>query len=214
MLPKTLPSPFLELARHCLQADLQRRWTVAEILTYLRKTASAPEGQSTASLPAMAKPRYLVPAVALGLVLAVVLAASLFNRQPKADRTSSVRVQEEPARKPVTPEAGRSMKKTNGRQQREVVQEVLPEVPQNARDTIRGKVRVRVRVLVDPSGTVVNAKFDSAGPSRYFAELALKAAQRWKFRPTRVDDVSSEWIVLRFDFTKAGTKALLVRAAL
>ena len=114
----------------------------------------------------------------------------------------------------MTPEAGRSVQRTSGRQQREIVQEVLPEVPQNARDTIRGKVRVGVKVLVKPSGSVVNAKLDSAGPSRYFAELALKAARRWKFRPTKVDDgnVASEWIILRFEFTKAETKVRLARA--
>jgi protein TonB len=106
------------------------------------------------------------------------------------------------------------MQKTSGRQQREVVEKVLPEVPQKARDSIRGKVRVSVRVLVDSSGSVVNAKLDSAVPSKYFADLALRAAQRWKFRPTKIDDgnVSSEWIILRFEFMNSGTK-VGVRAA-
>jgi serine/threonine protein kinase len=44
--------------------------------------------------------------------------------------------------------------------------------------------------------------------------MALKAARRWKFGPAKVDDknVSSDWI-LRFEFGKAGTKVLSVRAA-
>jgi TonB family protein len=218
-LPETLPSPFLELARHCLQDDPQRRWTVAEILAHMSQTASVPKVQKTASPQAAAK-RYLVPAAALVLVLAAVVAAPrLFNRHPEVARTSSAQVeqlpvQQEPARKPVTPEAGRSMRSTSGRQQREVVEKILPEVPQKARDTIRGKVRVGVRVLVDPSGSVVNAKLDSAGPSKYFAELALQAARRWKFGPTKVDERndSSEGIILRFEFMNVGTK-VVVRAA-
>jgi TonB family protein len=95
-----------------------------------------------------------------------------------------------------------------------VIHQVLPDVPRTARNTIQGKVRVGVRVRVDPSGSVAGAKFDSPGPSKYFAELALKAARRWKFDPAKVDDknVSSEWI-LRFQFGKTGTTVLPVRAA-
>jgi TonB family protein len=95
-----------------------------------------------------------------------------------------------------------------------VVHQVLPDVPRKASATIQGKVKVGVRIGVDPSGNVVGAKLDTPGPSRYFAQLALKAARRWKFSPAKVDDrnVSSEWI-LRFEFGKAGTKVLPVRAA-
>jgi TonB family protein len=165
----------------------------------------------------MSKRRYLVPAVALGLVLAAVLVGPrLFNRQ----RTPSTVVKQpgvqlEPPRKPVTPEAGESTQRagdtkkgsshavpghtpvqsvagpltpTVGPVPGKVVHQVLPDVPRKARDTIRGKVRVGVRVRVDPSGNVVGAKLDSPGPSRYFAQLALRAARRWKFRPAKVDD--------------------------
>jgi len=216
-LPETLPSPFLELARHCLQRDLQHRWTVAGILASMGHTAPAAEYRKNAS-PQVAAKRYLVTVVALGLILAAVLAAPrLFNRHPEAGQTPPTRiepppVQQEPGRKPVTPEVGRPKPRTSGKQQREVVQEVLPEVPQKARDTIRGKVRVVLRVLVDPAGSVVDAKLDAAGPSKYFAELALQAARRWKFRPTEVADrnVSSEWITLRFEFMKTGARVLVI----
>jgi TonB family protein len=186
----------------------------------MRHTSPVPEHRKTASPQAAAK-RYLVAVVALGLILAAVVAAPrLFNRHPEASQTLPTRVepppvQQEPARKPVTPKLRRPKQRTSGKQQREVVQEVLPEVPRKARDTIRGKVRVAVRVLVDPAGSVVDAKLDSAGPSKYFAELALQAARRWKFRPAEVDDsnVSSEWITLRFEFMKTGTKVLVKRGA-
>jgi TonB family protein len=87
-------------------------------------------------------------------------------------------------------------------------------VPRKAQDTIQGKVKVSVRIRVGLSGSVVGAKLDSRGPSRYFAELALQTAQRWKFGPTKVDgqDVPSEWI-LNFEFLRTTTKVLPVRVA-
>ena len=87
-----------------------------------------------------------------------------------------------------------------------VVQQVLPDAPQKARDTIRGKVRLRVKVNVDESGTVTQATLDAPGPSQYFAERTLKAAQLWKFTPTKVDGrkVASEWL-LYFEIDPAST---------
>jgi len=96
----------------------------------------------------------------------------------------------------------------------EVLNQVLPEVSQKARDTIQGKVRVSVRVHVDPTGKVEGADFDSAGPSKYFADLAMQAARRWEFAPAQVDrhDASSEWI-LRFEFAQTNTTVSPMRMA-
>jgi TonB family protein len=96
----------------------------------------------------------------------------------------------------------------------EVLQRVLPAVPQSARETIQGTVRVSVRVSLDSSGAVTEAEFDSPGPSKYFARLALEAAQAWKFAPPRVGGhkVLSDWI-LRFEFTKDATKVLPTQTA-
>ena len=96
----------------------------------------------------------------------------------------------------------------------EVLQRVLPEVPQSARETIQGTIRVSVRVSLDSSGTVTEAEFDAPGPSKYFARLALEAAQTWKFAPPRVGgrNVLSDWI-LRFEFTKDATKVLPTQTA-
>ena len=160
-------------------------------------------------------------------------AASVVSEQPS--------VQPKPEQKPVRREAGPSKQKTGEEEQRssgsapspsslrsgagaktptsglvqgKVLQEVLPEVPQKAQDTIRGRVKVSVRVAVDPSGSVVGATLDSPGPSKYFANLALQAARRWEFRPAEADgrDVSSEWI-LRFEFKRTATKAYSMQAA-
>ncbi len=105
-------------------------------------------------------------------------------------------------------------KPTGGLVRGEVLQQVLPDVPQTARDTIRGTVRVSVKVHVDPSGSVVEATLDSPGPSKYFANLALGAARRWEFVPPKLDgsNVSSEWS-LRFDFTQTATKVFPAQAA-
>ena len=117
-----------------------------------------------------------------------------------------------PALVPLRSQAG-AMTSTGGFVPGEIVQEVLPAVSQKTRDTIRGTVRVSVRVSVDPSGSVQKAILDSPRSSDYFANLALRAARRWRFRPAEVDgrDVSSEW-VLRFEFTKTGTQVFPVTA--
>jgi TonB family protein len=108
----------------------------------------------------------------------------------------------------------RTKTRTAGIVHGEVAHQSLPDVPNNARDTIRGIVRVAIRVQVDASGNVVGTSIDSPGPSKYFANLANQAAQRWTFTPAKVDgqDVSSEWI-LRFGFARAATKVIPVEAA-
>lgn len=90
----------------------------------------------------------------------------------------------------------------------QILDQVLPEVSQKARDTVWGTVRVGVRVHVEPSGSVSSAELDSPGPSKYFADQALKAAKQWEFIAPEVDgrSVASEWLV-RFEFTQSSTKA-------
>ncbi|MFI5107512.1 MAG: serine/threonine protein kinase [Terriglobales bacterium] len=222
VLPETLPAPFFEIARHCLCRDPQRRWTVADIAARLQPTPLVPHKQVTTRPPKrLAKWRYVVPLAAAGLALAAMLVAPrLLKRHPEAPSSAfeQSRVQQEPVQGPGTPETEQpgavAKTPTDGLVQGAVVSKVLPDVPQRARDTIRGTVRVGVRVAVDPSGNVVGATFDSPGPSKYFADLALQAARRWKFVPTKVDgrNISSEWI-LRFEFERTETKVLPARAA-
>jgi protein TonB len=90
----------------------------------------------------------------------------------------------------------------------EVLEEILPEVSEKARATIQGVVRVSVRVHVDPTGNVSEALLDSAGPSKYFADLALKTARRWQFSSPDMGghSVPSEWLI-RFQFSRTGPKA-------
>lgn len=101
---------------------------------------------------------------------------------------------------------------TGSLDQGDVVHQVLPNVPQSARDTIQGTVRVKVRVHIDPSGNVTGAELDSPGPSKYFARLAMQAAQGWKFAPADGQDASREWI-LRFEFARTATRAFATKVA-
>ena len=89
----------------------------------------------------------------------------------------------------------------------EVLDNVVPDVPQKARDTIHGKVRISIKVHVDKSGSVAGADFAARGPSKYFADLALGAARRWQFVPAKAggQNVPSDWI-LRFEFSRTDTK--------
>jgi TonB family protein len=249
-LPETMTAPFLDIARHCLRGEPQRRWTVADIAARVREISPASRGQTSGKdEAAFAKlRRYIVPAAALGLALTAtaVVGRRLLNRQPEAAPVSTIPVEQpsaqlEPERKPAAPEAAQSGNRISKEEQRsrgasspsarlrseaeaknaggtgvpgEVLHQVLPAVPPKVRTTIRGKVRVGVTVRVGPSGSVVGASLSSAGPSKYFARLALEAAQRWEFRAAKVDgrDVSSEWI-LRFELSRTATEVLPVRAA-
>ena len=96
----------------------------------------------------------------------------------------------------------------------EVLDQVLPDVSPRARATIHGKVRVSVKVNVDEAGSVSEAELDSAGPSAFFADLALQAARKWAFTPPEVNgkSVASEWR-LRFEFTQKDTRVIPVQTA-
>ncbi len=94
------------------------------------------------------------------------------------------------------------------------IHQVLPDVPQKARDTIHGTVRVSVKVSVDPAGSVVDAALDNAGPSPYFATLALHAAQKWTFGADDANAANGNraWI-LHFAFKAADTQARAEQSA-
>jgi TonB family protein len=91
----------------------------------------------------------------------------------------------------------------------DVMQQADPDVLPSARKTIHGTVKVRIKVNVDRSGNVEDAEIESRGPSKYFARVALDAAQRWKFKPAEVGGrgVLSTWVI-RFEFRRDGTKAV------
>jgi TonB family protein len=92
-----------------------------------------------------------------------------------------------------------------------VTHRVIPDVAQKSLDTIRGTVRVGITVTVDASGHVTDAVIDSPGPSTYFANVALQAAQQWKFAPS-AHGGTSDWN-LHFEFSPDGAKATAAQSA-
>jgi TonB family protein len=196
--PETLPPPFLEIARECLRSDPGGRPAAASLAARLHPDARP-----------VARPRLkwaYALAAAVGLVVsAVVIAPRLIDREEPVQVQATA-----PPPEPVPKEQAAPAVRPP---QNAIIQRVLPEVPAQASRTIRGKVRVSVRVEVDPSGKVTNAKLDSAGPSAYFAQLALQAARRWKFSPANEDTGKSRTWIVHFEFSRSGTKAVLGRMA-
>lgn len=274
-----VPTPFGDIARHCLQPDPRSRWALADIAERLgftiptrtnaaAKTQMRQEAVSSRPVPSRAATgpqivpqqkatagardfpyrrrsntgAYVAVAIAV-LIVAIVVGPRLFRGgpvRPQADaqaqgttgarvgrptkavaqvndsirheagtRVASLRPTEK-AEVP-TPASGKAARRslTPG----QVAQQVVPDVPKSARDTIRGTVRVGVRISVDSAGNVTEAELDSAGPSQYFAHLALEAAQQWRFEPPKVEgrNVLSDWL-LRFQFTGEGTKVIPVQS--
>jgi serine/threonine protein kinase len=89
----------------------------------------------------------------------------------------------------------------------EALDQVTPAASTKALSTIHGTVRVGVKVHVDPAGRVTLATLDSTGPSRYFADLSLKAARQWVFTAPVADGRSapSEWKI-QFNYTQSGVQ--------
>jgi TonB family protein len=67
LVPDTLPAVFLDIARHCLQRDPQRRWTVVEIAARLNPGSIPPS--ASAAKPAHAPSTAPVPATAAPAIL-------------------------------------------------------------------------------------------------------------------------------------------------
>jgi TonB family protein len=87
-----------------------------------------------------------------------------------------------------------------------VLYQVVPDVSEQARQTILGTVTVNVRIKVDATGNVTSAALESDN-NKFFGAQAVEVANRWIFRPPQVDgqNSASEWL-LHFEFTPTSTK--------
>jgi len=65
-----------------------------------------------------------------------------------------------------------------------------------------------VKAHVDAVGQVAGAELQDSGPSRYFADKSVEAAQHWLFNSPEVNgrSVESDWLI-RFEYTRGGVKA-------
>jgi TonB family protein len=227
-----IPEPFRGIARECLRLDPKRRCSIADIKARLQ-----PAGRSVpAPAPVAAPPatpvmyrrstwRILIPVV---VVLIGIFGFRLVHRSdaPKTSSDEPVKIDAAPVpSEPVSSKPAAASPAVVSpavvnpapvavASHGEVVRQVLPEVPQSAKNTITGTIKVGVRVEVDPSGKVTAAKLTSAGPSKYFSGLALKAAQGWEFSAPVVDGkpAASAWL-LRFHFKRTSIQALPERVS-
>src|SRR5258708_21754503 len=208
VVPKSVPQPFADIAQACLRGDPTRRCTLTEIQARLENAPSMPKPVTTTSRTVLAKRGALAVGVPALAVLAVVAIAKL--RSGTASSLTTEESHPAPLASPSTsrsPEGSETHPSKGMRVGGAVAERVLPRVSRSARQTIQGKIKVVVRVQVDPSGSVANAKLDSPGPSRYFANLALQAARGWRFRPALLNGqpISSMW-VLQFRFGRTTTQ--------
>jgi TonB family protein len=207
-----VPPPFYGIARLCLRFDPKQRCTMNKLL-------GRPEVQEPPLAKAIGKPApskrgqiwLILPVVASVILLAVVLGRRSHQApvppaetHPTESPTASAGVPAAQSPAPFHDKAKASQSEiARGR----VLQQVLPQVSQSARNTITGRVKVSVQVSVDDSGNVSQARLVSPGPSKYFANQALAAARRWKFSPPQLDGQPSpsEWI-LHFQFGRTSTQ--------
>lgn len=212
-LPATLSEPYRTVARECLHLDPKKRWSLREIEAELKpETRSVPAPPPPPAVPVQSGRRPAFPVtIATVVVLAMFFAFSYFrgnksgakNTDPPPPTTTA---QPPTAAPPVSesPTAAKASTRTSG----EVMHQVIPDVPHSAKNTITGTVKVTVRAHVDPSGKVTSTEFKSAGPSKYFAGLALKASESWEFSPPETDGqpLASTWLI-QFRFKRTSTQA-------
>ena len=218
---EAIPEPFRGIARECLHLDPKRRCSIADIKARLQ-----PAGRSVPAAvdvpPPAPRPVRRGPIVAGVLAAAIIIGLVVFYSHGKNPAAPPPATTEQPAPqaaaqpapqttstvKPTTPaHAPAQPPKKAVASRGEVVHQVLPDVPQSAKNTITGTIKVGVRVEVDASGKVTTAKLEHSGPSKYFANLALRAAERWEFSPAEVDGkpAPSAWL-LRFRFKRTSTQ--------
>ena len=215
IVPQSIPQPFADITQECLRFDPSRRWTLSDVKARLEPAPSlrAPASKTSKAAPTKLRVTALVAAVLI-LIAAAIAALLLRSHRVKpgfaAGEKLVLKISAPPLQSPVPETQTSKSAEVKGA----VAGRVLPDVLRSASKTIQGKVEVRIRVTVDPSGNVSNAAFDSPGPSKYFAKLALQAAQHWRFTPAQVDGqaVSSVWI-LQFQFTQTAILVAPVQAS-
>jgi TonB family protein len=225
-LPETIPAPFREIARQCLRPDPRQRCRVADVVSTVKDQghAGAQPAEKPAARPAdrpavppiskKRSKRWMILPIVAALILLTVLFARRFVAQPPpvpSEETHPTETQTAPASPPPAqspaPFAEKTKPQPTGVARGSVRQQVQPDISRSAQNTITGRVKVNVQLSVDASGKVSQAKLVPPTTSRYFANRALDAAQRWKFNPAQVNGQPSpsEWI-LRFQFGRTSTQ--------
>lgn len=202
-LPETIAEPYRGIARDCLQLDPKRRATLQQVRARLQpgavavapaiKPTPAPSpAPAEAAMPQAKAPlsSNRTPIIALvGVVVAIIVIFALVhsrgNNAPPSNPDTGARavVDNKPSAGPSgeTNAAPASPSRNIPAESGRVTRRVLPDISKSARNTIHGTIKIIVHVDVSPEGKVVAAKFKTSGPSRYFAQKAMKAAEQWQF---------------------------------
>jgi TonB family protein len=217
VVPGSIPEPFRGIARECLHVDPKQRCSLDDIRARLQPAGrSVPAEPETPLREQSDKSR--LPAFAIPLVLVVVALAAwgLFHSRgtsgPPASTTGNPQASAPvatPSPSTANPQPAQPAKNsTNTGAGGAVLHQVMPDIPQSAKNTVHGTIKVIIRVEADPSGKVASAKFKTSGSSRYFAGRAMNAAEKWEFTPPQVNGqpVASIWLV-QFRFRRSGTEA-------
>lgn len=232
-LPANLPAPFANVVQRCLSVAPAARPTVLDIEAQFKPAPSA-QAKSTVAPPVQPAPRKNTPpqrarkqspwltalSFAPVISLAVWLGLRFIDAEPVPSPStptappppvvpSIVEQAAEPQPRAADPVAAPAAENPPAppttTTSADVVQEVMPDVPQAALERIRGRIHVTVRVLVAPSGEVIGTLMENPGPSKQFARLAEQAAGEWKFAPADMED-SRVWALL-FVFSRDGVAA-------
>jgi TonB family protein len=227
VVPKSVPAPYGLIAHDCLRMNPAERCSLARIKELLHREAPLPKPPAPKVTNRKTFVPPLVAVLALGAVMVGVKLRHTTASQPAAVAPAATTEQQPVERQPTAsapsakPTAYSSRSGTVAKSPAKapvkvvdsapdaqgVVNQVLPQVPRSARETIHGKVRVKVRVAVNPNGDVSAANLVAPGPSRYFARLALEASRQWKFQPAGVDGQSTpaQWL-LEYRFGRSSTE--------
>jgi TonB family protein len=241
--PKDLPKPFADIARHCLEPLATNRWT----LTQVSECLNPPAGTIAPHSAAAARRKRFPGGASVLLALVVIVVVGVMIRRaetgtPASKPPAEVKQTPEPAATPAAPSpvAAKTPAPAAPVQEKPAAEkaateraapekaapqeppaeassaepasttapvaglgdEPMPQIPNQARNTIHGRVRLSVTADVDSSGAVTNVKLNPPAASRYFGDRTLKAVRQWKFPASGGDQ---KWRV-QFEFQRSGTK--------
>src|SRR5579859_788739 len=211
-LTDAIPEPYRGIARQCLQPDPKQRCSLSEIGARLLPAGrSVPHQPEPLPVPLRSVNHRPSLAGVIVAIVAILVLVGVFLSRGKNSSTQNSDATPKPAAQatlPTSPTQEPVQAPKTASSEGDVVQKVMPDVPQSAKNTITGTIKVTVRAEVDSSGKVTSAKFKSAGASRYFADKAIEAARRWQFSPPLVEGqpTASTWL-LHFHFRRTSFQA-------
>lgn len=235
ILPASVPEPFAEIARKCLQPDPSHRCSLGEIRALLEgkpKFVSARQTAPTQPPPQLREPiaekplpsrmPYLPLIIGVVLLVAIIVGLRMHSRNTKAvppqtqaanqpapaepdSNAESVQPESATPTAHSKPDAASPTPPAIGSGSGEVLNRDIPDVSPRASNTIHGTVSVVVRVNVGSDGLVTSADYATRGPSAYFARIAMDSARNWKFKPAQESGRAANSWLLHYKFRRDGT---------